>query len=73
MEFDAYKSDYEAAKSGPRDSNNIPKMEEAQRKFDAHKEKFEKLRADVNIKLKFLNENKVSYFSVLKFVNFSLY
>jgi hypothetical protein len=59
LEFDAYKTDFETVKNGPRDSNSIPKIEEAQKKFDVHREKFEKLRADVSVKLKFLNENKV--------------
>ena len=35
------------------------RLEETRRRFEDHKLKFEKLRADVNIKLKFLEENKV--------------
>lgn len=36
------------------------KVEEARRNFTSHKEKYEKLRADVAIKMRFLDENKVS-------------
>ena len=51
----------EALQLGPRDSNTMPKIEEAQRKFSQHKEKYDRLRGDVAIKLKFLEENKVSW------------
>lgn len=44
----------------PRDSANIAKSEELKRKFEAQKQKYDKLRADVAIKLKFLDENRVS-------------
>ena len=44
--------------SGP---NSSIKMEEAQKKFATHKEKYDKLRSDVSVKLKFLDENKVVY------------
>ena len=60
IEFDAYRNDVEALQLGPRDANTTPKLDEAQRKYSAHKEKYDKLRADVAIKLKFLEENKVS-------------
>ncbi|XP_074649602.1 arfaptin-2-like [Tubulanus polymorphus] len=59
IEYDAYRADLEALNLGPRDAFNQPRIEEAQRKFHAHKEKFDRLRADVGIKLKFLEENKV--------------
>lgn len=58
IEFDAYRSDLEVMKEGQR--ADLTKMEDAQRNFNVHKEKFERLRADVNVKLKFLEENKVS-------------
>lgn len=61
MEYDAYRTDLETLTLGPRDSTTAPKLEEAQRKFTHHKEKFDKLRGDVAIKLKFLDENKVSF------------
>lgn len=59
LEYDAYRSDYEQLQAGPRDSTTMAKIEEAQRKYQVHREKFDKLRADVAIKLKFLEENKV--------------
>ncbi len=64
LEFDAYRNDYEALQNVPRDSATMAKMDEAQRKFHNHKEKFDKLRADVGIKLKFLDENKVGLYNV---------
>ena len=60
IEFDAYRNDVEALQLGPRDANTTPKLDEAQRKYSAHKEKYDKLRTDVAIKLKFLEDNKVS-------------
>ena len=49
----------ETLNQSPRDSNTMARLDEAQKKFAAHKEKFDRLRADVSIKLKFLDENKV--------------
>ena len=59
VEYDAYRCDFEALQAGPRDSTTMAKIEESQKKYNAHREKFDKLRADVAIKLKFLEENKV--------------
>ncbi|XP_029636030.1 arfaptin-2 isoform X2 [Octopus sinensis] len=59
LEYDAYRNDLEFAQMGPRDSNSIPKVEDAKTKFEEHKQKYESLRADVAIKLNFLEENKV--------------
>jgi len=41
------------------DSNNAGRLEEAQANYEGHKQNFEKLRSDVSIKLKFLDENRV--------------
>lgn len=61
LEFDAYRTDMEQQNLTPRDSSaSIAKTEEMKRKFDDQKEKYDKLRADVAIKLKFLDENRVS-------------
>lgn len=35
-------------------------LEEAQQGFEAHREQFMKLRSEVTIKMKFLDENRVS-------------
>ncbi|XP_070553504.1 arfaptin-2-like isoform X2 [Ptychodera flava] len=59
IEYDAYRTDMEALQLQPRDSATVGKVEEAKRKYNVHKEKFDKLRGDVAIKLRFLEENKV--------------
>ncbi|XP_075277682.1 arfaptin-1 isoform X2 [Opisthocomus hoazin] len=59
IEYDAYRTDLEELNLGPRDANTLPKIEQSQQLFQVHKEKYEKMRNDVSIKLKFLEENKV--------------
>lgn len=44
----------------PKSETSGAKMEEAQRNFDTYKASYEKLRDDVNVKLQFLDENRVS-------------
>jgi len=38
-----------------------PANEEVQRNFSKHKESYEKLKADVMVKMQFLDENRVSH------------
>lgn len=45
---------------GPRDALAMARIDAAQEQHQLHKEKYERLRSDVIIKLKFLEENKVS-------------
>ncbi|XP_073461295.1 arfaptin-1 isoform X3 [Aquarana catesbeiana] len=59
IEYDAYRTDLEELNLGPRDAITLPKIEQSQQLFQAHKEKYDKMRSDVSIKLKFLEENKV--------------
>lgn len=61
VEYDAYRSDLEALQAAPRvgDAMVAQKLEDAQNRFQSHKEKFERLRSDVSIKMKFLDENRV--------------
>ncbi|XP_069782576.1 arfaptin-1 isoform X9 [Narcine bancroftii] len=59
IEYDAYRIDLEELNLGPRDAVTIPKIEYSQQQFQIHKEKFDKLRTSVSIKLKFLDENKI--------------
>ncbi|XP_063314598.1 arfaptin-1 isoform X2 [Pelobates fuscus] len=59
IEYDAYRTDLEELNLGPRDTTTMPKIEQSQQLFQAHKEKYDKMRSDVSIKLKFLEENKV--------------
>ena len=60
MEFDAYRSDLEELSLGPRDAVAMARIDAAQQQYQLQKEKYERLRSDVIIKLKFLEENKVS-------------
>lgn len=59
LEFDAYRSDLEELSLGPRDAAAIVRMDMAQHDYQIHRDKYERLRSDVTIKLKFLEENKV--------------
>lgn len=45
---------------GPRDAVAMARIDAAQQQYQVHKDKYERLRSDVTIKLKFLEENKVS-------------
>lgn len=59
LEYDAYRNELEALQLGPRENAVGARIEETRHRFEEHKLKFERLRSDVNIKLKFLEENKV--------------
>ncbi|XP_032418578.1 arfaptin-1 isoform X2 [Xiphophorus hellerii] len=59
VEYDAYRTDLEELNLGPRDGNTVLKIEQSQQQFQIHREKFERMRNDVSVKLKFLEENKV--------------
>lgn len=48
----------------PKAEATTQRLEEAQLAFDQHKDEFEKLRSDVIVKLKFLDENRVSLMSL---------
>lgn len=61
LEFDAYRSDLEELSLGPRDAAAMVRIELAQHEYQIHREKYERLRSDVTIKLKFLEENKVCH------------
>ncbi|XP_046716903.1 arfaptin-2b isoform X5 [Silurus meridionalis] len=59
LEFDAYRADLEELNMGPRDAVTMARIDSAQEQYQIHKDKYERLRSDVTIKLKFLEENKV--------------
>ncbi|XP_016890766.1 arfaptin-1 isoform X3 [Cynoglossus semilaevis] len=59
VEYDAYRTDLEELNLGPRDSTTLPKIEQCQQMFQIHREKYERMRNSVAIKLKLLEENKV--------------
>lgn len=62
LEYDAYRNDLEELMQTNQGSMSS-KAEEARKNFLSHKERYEKLRSDVAIKMKFLDENKVIFFS----------
>ncbi|XP_045072429.1 arfaptin-2 [Coregonus clupeaformis] len=59
LEFDAYRADLEELSVGPRDAVTMARIDTAQEQYQIHKDKYERLRSDVTIKLNFLDENKV--------------
>ncbi|XP_047467811.1 arfaptin-1-like isoform X2 [Mugil cephalus] len=59
IEYDAYRVDLEELNLGPRDAVTVPKLELAQKNFQSQREKFEKIRDDLSVKVKLLEENKV--------------
>ncbi|XP_037326911.2 arfaptin-1 isoform X1 [Pungitius pungitius] len=59
VEYDAYRTDLEELNLGPRDAATMPKIELSQQQFQIHRAKYERMRNDVSVKLKFLEENKV--------------
>ena len=58
-EFDAYRSDLEYYSAAPKTEINLTKQRETEDVFNRQKLEFERLRSDVQIKLKFLDENRV--------------
>ena len=59
VEYDAYRSDLDYYREAPKTEVNQMKLGETEASFNAKKTEFEKLRSDVQIKLKFLDENRV--------------
>ncbi|XP_064840819.1 arfaptin-2-like isoform X3 [Oncorhynchus masou masou] len=59
LEFDAYRADLEELSLGPRDAATMVRIEASQQQYQVQRDKYERLRSDVTIKLKFLEENKV--------------
>lgn len=58
IEYDAYRTDLETQET----QGQSMKTEEARRAFNEQREKFESLRNNLQIKMKFLEENKVSIY-----------
>ena len=61
VEFDAYRSDLEFYSAAAQTEVNLSKKNETEEAFTRQKQEFEKLRSDVQIKLKFLDENRVIF------------
>lgn len=69
LEFDAYRTDLEELSLGPRDAVAVARIDAAQQQYQTQKDKYERLRSDVIIKLKFLEENKVDvYWGTTRFL-----
>ena len=60
IEYDAYRTDLEFYSSARETEVNQLRLVETQLRFNEKKNEFEKLRSDVQIKLKFLDDNRVS-------------
>ncbi|XP_029381815.1 arfaptin-1-like isoform X2 [Echeneis naucrates] len=59
IEYDAYRVDLEELNLGPRDTVTLPKLEQAQKDFQSQRERYQKIRDDLSVKVKLLEENKV--------------
>lgn len=60
IEYDAFRVDLEELNMGPRDAVTVPKLEQAQKDFQTQREKYEKIRDDLSVKVKLLEGNKVT-------------
>ncbi|CAG9759792.1 unnamed protein product [Ceutorhynchus assimilis] len=56
IEYDAYRTDLESLSTKPEGTIGL---EEAQQGYELHRQNFMKLRAEVTIKMKFLDENRI--------------
>ncbi|KAM6908905.1 arfaptin-1-like [Xenentodon cancila] len=59
IEYDAYRVDLEELNLGPRDAATLPKLEEAQKNFQCQRERYQKVREDLTVKVRLLEENRV--------------
>ncbi|XP_038055748.1 arfaptin-2-like isoform X3 [Patiria miniata] len=59
IEYDAYRADLESLQLAPKDATTQARLHDARVKYEGQKERFDKLRQDVAVKLRFLEENKV--------------
>ncbi|KAJ4948433.1 hypothetical protein JOQ06_019967 [Pogonophryne albipinna] len=59
IQYDAYRVDLEELNLGPRDPETLPKLEQAQRDFQNQREQYQRIREDLSVKVKLLQENKV--------------
>ncbi|XP_019119502.1 arfaptin-1 [Larimichthys crocea] len=59
IEYDAYRVDLEELNLGPRDAVTVPKLEKAQKDFQGQREMYQKIRDDLSVKVKLLEENRV--------------
>uniref|UniRef100_A0A3P8T6H5 AH domain-containing protein n=1 Tax=Amphiprion percula TaxID=161767 RepID=A0A3P8T6H5_AMPPE len=59
IEYDAFRVDLEELNLGPRNTGTLPKLEQAQKNFQSQRERYQKVRDDLSVKVKLLEENKV--------------
>lgn len=59
IEYDAFRVDLEELNLGPRNPGTLPKLEGAQKSFQSQRERYQKVRDDLLVKVKLLEENKV--------------
>ncbi|KAF6737141.1 Arfaptin-1 [Oryzias melastigma] len=59
IEYDAYRVDLEELNMEPRDTNTLPKFEDAQKNFQIQRDRYQKVRDDLSVKVKLLEENRV--------------
>lgn len=62
LKFDAYRSCLERVRNSHRDSHYTLRVQEAERNFNKHQSKYLRLHHDLNIKLKFLEDNRIKVF-----------
>ncbi|CAF1579545.1 unnamed protein product, partial [Didymodactylos carnosus] len=58
IEYDAYRNDYDLLQKDHRTDSTVNDLSEIQRDYQLQKERYEKLKSDVGVKLKFLEENR---------------
>lgn len=63
IEYDAYRVDLEELNLGPRDPVTVPKLEQAQKNFQMQREKYQRSKEDLSVKIKLLEDNKVKVLS----------
>lgn len=59
IEYDAYRVDLEELNLKPRDDASMPKLEQAQKVFQSQRENYLKIRDDLSVKVRLLEENRV--------------
>lgn len=59
IEYDAFRVDLEELNLGPRNAGTVPKLEQAQMSFQSQRERYQKVRDDLSVKVKLLEDNKV--------------
>lgn len=59
LEYDAYRFDMEMLQNSPQTENKNVQIQSLEKDLQAYKEKYERLKEDVLIKMKFLDENRV--------------